>query len=87
MNDIKNLKKLADACRKAGIKSFKNAEFEFTLSDDVPLSSYKKRMITKQPKLEDSSVPVADLITDSLTQEQLLLWSTGSADGEPNENN
>ena len=42
--DVKALKKLAEACRSAGIKHFKNAEMEFTLTDDKPVSNYKKKV-------------------------------------------
>ncbi len=65
----KDLKKLADACRKAGIKTFKSSEFEFTLSDDAPVSNYKK---AKSPS---PSSPDQPFQSDSLSPEQLLNWS------------
>lgn len=69
--DTKELKKLADACRKAGIKHFKNAEVEFTLSDDLPQSNYKKKQV-------NAPATGPDQITgDSLTEQELLFWSTG----------
>lgn len=74
----KELKKLADTCRKAGIKSFKNADFEFTLSDQGPISNYKKRTkAISEPKSQDNSI-----VTDSLTEEQLLMWSVAEIDQE-----
>lgn len=70
--DYKALKKIADACRKAGIKQFKNAEFEFTLSDEGPISNYKKRTAAK-PQLKENDVQLIE--SDSLTEEQLLFFS------------
>lgn len=71
--DLKQLKKFADTCRKAGIKSFKNAEFEFTLAEEAPMSTYKKRVqVVKEqttPIEESESEPL------SLTEEELLYWS------------
>jgi hypothetical protein len=71
----KELKKLADTCRKAGIKHFKNADYEFTLADDAPVSNYKKR---NAPQLTG---PVVDpgLSTQQLTDEEMLFWSVGGA--------
>lgn len=69
--DPKALKKLADACRKAGITHFKNAEFEFTLSPDGPVSNYKKR----KAKVQESSIIDENFQSDQLTDEQLLMWS------------
>ena len=80
--DYKSLKKLADICRKAGIKSFKNADCEFTLTDETPQSPYKKRAAKKQ--LDVSTEPYR-IETDELTQDQLLLWSSGVAPGESSE--
>ena len=75
--DVKQLKKLADACRKAGIKHFKNAEFEFTLSDDTaPISNYKRKKVAEAPSTADSPAN-KPFVTDSLTEDELLFWSTG----------
>ena len=71
--DLKELKKLADACRKAGIKHFKSNDFEFTLTDDIPVSNYKKRKVAAEV-----SAPAPSIFeTDTLTEEQLLNWSSG----------
>jgi len=67
--DTKSLKKLADVCRKAGIKSFKNGQFEFTLTDSIPESNYKK---AKKAAVSISDSPIDD---DSLTQDQILFYS------------
>ncbi len=72
--DPKNLIKLAKACRAAGIKHYKCPEFEFTLTDEVPVSNYKKR-VTAKPQIQETSSSLIE--TDSLTTDQLLMWSTG----------
>lgn len=78
----KNIKKLAAECRKAGIKTYKCSDFEFTLTEDAPLSNYKKRQ-------DKNTVPTTfsnasdKIITDSLTEEQLLFWSSGEPSEEP----
>lgn len=72
---IKNLKKLAAACRKAGILNFKynkDESFEFSLDP-----SYQE----PQKQVKASSQPQATTInpntfeTDTLTEEQLMFWS------------
>lgn len=73
--DIKSLKKLAAACRKAGIKFFKNAEFEFTLTEDAPVIAYR-RANNKAPISESSPISIQ---SDSLSEEELLFWSSGIA--------
>lgn len=72
--DYKILKKLADSCRKAGIKSFKGFGMEFTLSDDLPVSTYKQ---SKMTKVESSSTVLGDdgIETDSLSEDALMMWS------------
>lgn len=64
--NLKLLKKLADSCRKAGIKEFEGYGFKFTLSDVLP---EKKSSKITQLNTND------DFETDSLTEEQLLNWS------------
>lgn len=77
--DYKELKKLADTCRKAGIKYFKNAEMEFTLSDEGPISNYKRKQA--KPAAEESVV--ADTLKDTqLTEDQLLFYSVIDATKE-----
>ncbi len=80
--DHKSLKKLADTCRKAGIKSYKCAEFEFTLSDEGPISNYKKKL--QMSTESGQSAPATNDIfkTDTLTDEQLLFWSIAQPEGE-----
>lgn len=71
--DYKALKKLADTCRKLGIKHFKNAEFEFTLSEEAPVSNYKKRQAEQLPN-DISTEDTASV--DTLTDDQMLFWSS-----------
>lgn len=73
--DPKALKKIADACRKAGITQFKNAEFEFTLSPDGPVSSYKRRKAKTNPEAQGAVIDES-FQSDMLTEEQLLMWSS-----------
>ena len=70
--DAKELKRLADACRKAGIVKFKGGGIEFELSSEAPESSYKKAKATKAFH-QDSG----DVETDEPSPEELLLWSVG----------
>lgn len=66
--DLKALKKLADACRKSGIKHYKSADMEFTLTDYAPESNYKKKQAASEPQ---ELAP-----EETLTQDQLLFWSS-----------
>lgn len=76
--DTKALKELVKSCRKVGIKTFKCADFEFTLTEDEPTSNYKK----KAKATLFSQVPASEYKVESedLTPEQLLMWSTGELD-------
>lgn len=78
--DPKALKKLAAACRKAGIKTYKCGELEFTLTDDEPVSNYKaakqKQAVTKPSLTEEA------FSSDGLTEDQLLMWSVGESEEE-----
>lgn len=72
--DFKILKKLAESCRKAGIKSFKGFGMEFTLSDEAPVSAYKQ---TKESKKSAQTVTDdSEIETDSLADDALLMWSS-----------
>lgn len=74
--DPKALKKLAAACRKAGIKTYKCGDLEFTLTDEAPTSKYKASKKKKTSAEKVSDVDIA-FDSDTLTEEQLLMWSTG----------
>lgn len=74
----KELKKLADACRKAGICSFKGAGIEFTLTEEAPASRSRKRRgaapkAPAMPQFEDNS----PFTSDALSDEDALFWSIG----------
>lgn len=76
MPSVSDLKKLASACRKAGIKTFKSSEYEITLTDDAPVSNYKK---TKPIDTSEVKTP-SDVYEDgALTQEQLMFWSSDNS--------
>jgi hypothetical protein len=71
------LKKLAKACRAAGISHFKNAEIEFTLTSlpDKPLKPGENRpMATGGLK----SVIDEGFEAEGLSQDALLLWSASN---------
>lgn len=79
MIDPKDLKKLAAACRAAGIASFKSGDVEFTLSDSKPTARKSKPTTTKEvPKDAGLDLDPASDGWDSLSPEERLLWSTGS---------
>lgn len=78
--DAKSLVKLAQACRKAGIKQFKGFGMEFTLTDEVPSKS-TKRQATKAAVHHGEQ---GEVETDEPSAEQLLMWS---AQGLPDELN
>jgi hypothetical protein len=75
--DLKLLKKLADTCRKAGIKHYKDKDFEFTLTEDAPVSTYKKKLSNHSPILTQSDQLIP---SDSLSEEELLMWSAGGVE-------
>jgi hypothetical protein len=72
----KELKKLADACRKAGIKHYKQGDIEFTLADAPPVSDYKRAKMAKAPKPAVQASNEID--SDGPTAEELLFWSAAS---------
>jgi hypothetical protein len=77
--DPKELKKLAKACREAGIKSYKADGIEFVLSDEAPApSAYKQRKA--KTSSEASNSPATEEIDtdgwDTLSDEQKLFYSS-----------
>lgn len=80
----KELKKLAKACREAGIKHFKNAELEFTLTDDLSAKApkYTKRALTKSFSNSPTAVDLDDLSDVELTDEQKMFYSAQSISTE-----
>lgn len=75
--DLKQLKKLVLACRKAGIKQFKCADYEFTLTDLEPSTIRKSQIVQKKSNtlMDQALSQEDDFDTDSLTEDQLLMWS------------
>lgn len=79
----KELKKLADSCRKAGIKAFKGYGIEFTLSDDAPTPTRRRKPgVDIIKRAVDDPNDVSAFISDELTEEALLFWSTGDIEGK-----
>ena len=73
----KELKKLAAACRSAGISQFKNNEVEFTLTD-LPPSRPRRRSSKEQNKEVAAYNKQAEIFeSDTLSDEQLLFYSSG----------
>lgn len=72
--NLKELKRLAAACRKAGISHFKSADYEFTLTEEQPKSAYRQAKAATQPSGDSGKFE-----SDSLTNDELLFWSTGTA--------
>lgn len=68
----KDLKKLASMCRKSGIKQLKIGDIEFTLSEELPTKT-KKSSKQALPEASDTKFE-----TDTLTDNELLFWSTGT---------
>lgn len=70
----KDLKKLAAACRAAGIETFKGFGVEFTLAP-------KPQAKVAKSKAKVNPGPDKEIETDSLDPESLLFWSiTGESD-------
>lgn len=66
----KELKKLVKLCRDMGVKHYKGDGFEFTLTDEAPVSkkAAAAKLTHEQPEVIES---------DMLTPEQLMWWSIG----------
>lgn len=79
MTDLKKLKKLADLCRKAGILHYKCADFEFTLSEAPPVLREKTGVRKPEPSLAPDKLDMKDTLTD----EELLFWSSVPSETGP----
>ena len=76
--DIKQLKKISDACRKAGIKVFECENFKITLTDTPPPpSAYKRQKALKTGKAAPTEFVQGEVQTDMPSPEELLYWSAG----------
>lgn len=78
MTDPKELKKLAAACRAAGIKTYKSGDLEFTLNEEAPPSPYKKRKAKSSTTAsnQDDGQKVVTEGWDDLSEEQKLFYSS-----------
>jgi hypothetical protein len=81
--DPKELKKLAEACRKAGISSFKGYGVEFTLSEAIPPKKARKRSQKASTSLYDGLPD--DIKSELPTEEELLFYSAGGVPVPENE--
>lgn len=78
---FKELLELAKTCRKAGINTFKGFGVEFNLSD-----VFAPQVKTRKPRSKVSvgqaagSPDAAQFEDDSLSESDLLFWSTGLTD-------
>lgn len=68
----KEIKKLADACRKAGVKTFTCPEFSFELGEQ-PEAVKKTKKQTNAPV----ELPEKTFESDELTEMDLLMYSAG----------
>lgn len=76
--DLKQLKRLSDACRKAGVKTFECADFKITLTDSLPPpSAYKRAKAAKAGEKPMQEFIQGEIDTDSPSAEELLYWSAG----------
>ena len=92
--DLKALEKLAKICRKAGIKTFKSGDVEFTLTDHEPKpatrQSKKKQEAAAAQQETAAEAPVGDVLTDpdgweKLSFEDKVFYSsTGQLDEKSN---
>ncbi len=75
--DPKQLKKLADYCRKAGIKTYECAECKITLADQyTPAPSAYLRKKAGGEKGPKTSIQ-GHVASDTLSSEELLFYSAG----------
>lgn len=84
----KDLKRLAAACRKAGIRTFKGEGIEITLTDDAPETKRRGRRAAAAASAPTSSLDPASqaaLVEDPNrpSEEAMLFWSVGEAPDLP----
>lgn len=79
LKDPKSLRKLASACRKSGITSFKGFGVEFTLAPQeqlkvvkTPLKQTAEEQFPPVPPPIDKEIP-----TDEPSINDMLFWSSG----------
>jgi hypothetical protein len=78
VKDIKDLEKLLKMCRKQGVQSIRWGDVEFHLGDiPSPVVPTAKRLPTPAPFIPGGVDADTKILTDELTEEQMLYWSTG----------
>lgn len=73
--DLKTLKKLAAACRKAGITHFKSPDFEFSLAPEVP----QAKVVGSRQVPQDNDPSVLTAEDEVLSPEAMMFWSVADA--------
>lgn len=73
----KELKKLADACRKAGITHFKGSGLELAIGD-APTKEAKRKAAPKGTTEQQTAADTGAPASDAYTEEELLFWSSGA---------
>lgn len=76
--DLKQLTKLINLCRKLGIVHVKLGDAEFSLSDSAPSKKTRSRKANKTTATSTTEAEDDEINTDSLSDEELLLWSAGA---------
>lgn len=71
----KELKRLAAACRKAGITHFKQGDLEITVAEDAPQMRLKRGSNTDAVSAQNDVN--SEGAWDSLSDEEKLFWSVG----------
>ena len=79
----KELKRLAAACRKAGITHFKQGDLEITVSEDAPQQHLKRGKHAASTSVQGEVESQSDW--ESLTDEEKLFWSVGGTAEEMTE--
>lgn len=67
INNLADLGKIIDLCRKKGVESLKIDNIELKLSREIPQSKYKRKSV----ELTSEMIPV-----DDISDEQALYWSS-----------
>lgn len=73
--DPKALKKLVKTCREMGIKHYKGDGFEFELTAEAPVKRALPRKSAQERAITDEPQTNPDFDTDTLTEDQILMWS------------
>ena len=76
----KDLVKLAKACRSVGIKTYKDSDVEFTLTDELVSTRVTKRTQKAEMSAISNNLVEDAFKSDALTDEQLLFYSVANVD-------